>query len=331
MKKANLIIWGVAAAAALTILFFFLGWRLPFRLFGWVSVAVTVFFIIGVIASIKDLKKDLDGAPNPMIFLIVAAVILVGCGFIFTRDIADALLLGCSFAGVIGAPLMAWAANHKKVEKTEREEVDLESEIETEPTPEPGPSVKEFDEMVNSGEFFKIDSFVIGKVFPWKEYVFPGDHIIPDINMNGFDVVASFTDLTPQEDQAFATSEIKVSLFEYLGMPFIIMNYDDVVRLQFSINIQKMKPWAREHWVDDKENCFIRVFLLESNDGTLRGIRHFELKMMPVLKRIVATQLQMERDDIDGLIRVVEGQFDVPQMEVMAQYTEIVPRPEAEL
>ena len=327
MKKAHLAIWGIALAAALTILFFFLGWSQPFRIIGWVSVMVVVFFIFGVVASIKDLKKDLGKGMNPMVILIVAAVLLIGCGFIFTRNVADALLLGCAFAGVVAAPLMAWATKDKGEEKKENEKRALAPE----PEPAPGPVVKEFDEMIQSGELFKVESFMIGEEFPWKQYVYPGDHITPDVNMNGFDVVASFTDLTPQEDQAFATSEIEVSLFEYLGMPFIIMNYDNVVHLQFSINIQKMKDWAREQWLNDKENGFIRVFLLESNGGTLRGIRHFELKMMPVLKKIVATQLQMEREDIDGLIQVVEGQFDVPQMEVMAQHTEIVPRPEAEL
>lgn len=327
MKRVNLAIWGIAIAAALTILFFFFGWNQPFRILGWIGVAVVLFFVIGVAASFKEWNKDLDITPNPMRFLVAVVLILIGCGFIFTRNIADALLLGCSFTGLVGAPLVIWATKDKGAEKKEPENTAQESEAKQ----APGPLVKDFDEMISSGEAFKIESFSIGGVFPWKEYVYPGDHIVPDLNMKGFDVIASYTDLTPQEVQAFATSEIKVSIFDYLGMPFIIMNYDDVVRFQFSINIQKMKGWAREEWVNDKENGFVRVFLLESKDGTLRGIRHFELKMMPVIKRIVSMQLQMERDDIDGLIHVVEGQFDVQQMEVMAQYSEIVQRPEVEL
>ena len=297
MKKTNIAIWGIAIAALLSIVFFFKGWILPFRILASVFVAIILLFIIGIIASVKDIKKEMGKMPGPMVALVIAAVILVGGGFIFTKNVLDAILLGCAFSTIIGTIFMLFD--------------------------------KQFDVMMKDA--LKLDSFVIGKVFPWKEYVYPGDHITPDINMSGFDVVASFTDLTEKEAQAFSSSEIKVSVFEYLGLPFIIFNYDDVVRLQFSINIQKMKDWARETWVNDKENGFVCVFLLESNDGTLKGIRHFELKMMPVLKRIISTQLQMTREDIDGLIRVVESQFDVPQMEVMAQYTEIVPRSESEL
>ena len=50
--------------------------------------------------------------------------------------------------------------------------------------------------------------------------------------------------------------------------------------------------------------------------------------MITVLKKIISAQLQMEKEEIDGLIAIVESQFDVRQMEVMAQYTEIIPRPE---
>lgn len=325
MKKSNLVFWGILLIDVLTILFFVLKWQVPFKIFGWVSAAVLTIFVLGVVASIKDLKKDLGKAPGFMVAMITIAIVLIGGGFIFTRNILDAILLGCSFSGIVWVLLFAWGINRKGVDQKT-------SEIAPEATTD-GLKMshvnKLSDEMLEGA--LRIDSFKIGELFPWKQYVYPGDHITPDINMNGFDVIASFTNLTPKEEQAFATSEIKVSIFEYLGMPFVILNYDDIVRLQFSINVQKMKEWAREEWVKDKDNGYIRVFLLESNDGTLRGIRHFELKMIAVLKRIVSVQLQMEKDDIDGLIRVAEGQFDVRQMEVMAQYTEIVPAPGIEL
>ena len=323
MKKGNYVFWGIALIDVLTILFFALKWQVAFRVLGWVSVSVLIIFILGIIASIKDLKKDLGGTPGFLVAMIVFAIVLIGGGFIFTRSVLDAILLGCSLSGIVWVLLAAWGINRKVVDN---KKASTESTQETNKEAKKSTVAKEFDVMLKDA--LRIDTFEIGKRFPWDEYVYPGDHITPDINMKGFDVIASFTDLTPKEEQAFGTSEIKVSIFEYLGMPFIILNYDDIVRLQFSINIQKVKAGAREEWVNDKVNGFIRVFLLESNDGSLRGIRHFELKMITVLKKIISAQLQMEKEEIDGLIAIVESQFDVRQMEVMAQYTEIIPRPE---
>ena len=82
MKKSNLVFWGILLIDVLTILFFVLKWQVPFKIFGWVSAAVLTIFVLGVVASIKDLKKDLGKAPGFMVAMIMFAGVrerLEGC------------------------------------------------------------------------------------------------------------------------------------------------------------------------------------------------------------------------------------------------------------
>ena len=323
MKGTKITTWIIGLSAVLAISLFFMGARFPFHIFAWFSVVAVLFSLAPVAAKAVMRRKGKKTAPIAITYWI--PYLALPCGFIFSKNVYDALLLGCAFFIIVGL----LASLFLKQNETIRLEKDAAGPSGDEEEKDGGGdsvlSSQQLDKMVK--ESLRIDSFTIGEVFPWSEYVYPGDHVTPDLNMGGFDVVASFADLTPQEDQAFSTSEIKLSIFEYGNIPFILMNYDDVVRLQFSINIQKMKKGFRETWVRDEKNSLVRVYLLESNDGTLRGIRSFEMKMMTVLKRILSKQLSMTREEIDNRIRYAESLFDVRQMEVMAQYSEIVPRP----
>lgn len=323
MKKSNVLAWILAVSAALSILLFFVGNILPFRILAWIPALGLLMLLIGVVSALKGEKM-----PSPVVLKTIFAILVIACGFLFTRKVYDAILLGCCFECLVGLLVFQIGKAFRSEDTNPQKGPKLSKDTKTgDNSSEPIHGKKN----TAISDALGIETFTIGKVFPWKQYVYPGDHIVPDINMGGFDVIASLTDLTNQEKYAFGTSEIKVSIFEYSGVPFVIMNYDDIVRLQFSINIQKMKAEARQVWVEDKENSLVKVFLLESNDGTLQGIRSFNLKTMPVLKGILSQQLSEDKEEIDGKIRYGESLFEVRQMEVMAQYTEIIPRPEIEL
>ena len=323
MKKSNVLAWILAVSAALSILFFFVGSTYPFRILAWIPVLGLLTLLIGVLAALKGEK-----VPLPVVLKSIITILVIACGFLFTRKVYDAILLGCCLECIVGLLIFQIGKAVRLADM--KTEMDPKSSKDTKKENIPLESIRgEYDTSISNA--LGIETFTIGKEFPWKQYVYPGDHIVPDINMGGFDVIASLTDLTNQEKYTFGKSEIKVSIFEYSGVPFVIMNYDDIVRLQFSINIQKMKAEARQVWVADKENSLVKVFLLESNDGTLQGIRSFDLKTMPILKGILSKQLSEDKEEIDGKIRYGECLFDVKQMEVMAQYTEVIPRPEIEL
>lgn len=328
MKKTY-IIGGIAAIVAiLAIILFFLKAVLPFHILAWICVIPVFLLLFGYIATVIDLRKDKTRIPFSLTLPLLLALILIASGFLCTRTVSDALLLGCCFVCLLGVPLFLMALKDGKKAKP----VDAKPKEPSKPSTSKVVPEEMFKESMN------LDSFTIGEVFPWKEYAYPGDHVSPVLNAEGFDVVASFTDITEDEDEAFASSEIKVSLFVHNSViPFIVFNYGDVARIQFSLNILKMKEGYRKLWIDNNDYNTVNVYLLEGRDATLVGIRRFSLNLMPEIRKAVAKELEfaqkgyLDKDTIDSEIKRVESIVSVPQMEQFASHSEIVPRPEIEL
>ena len=169
----------------------------------------------------------------------------------------------------------------------------------------------------------RIETFILGEKFPWFEYAYTGDHITPVINSESFDVVISLKDIAWKEKRAFSVVLPVISIFIYKAIPFIVANFDDTIVVQFSINILKMKIESIDHWLKSDYNL-VRFFLLEGNNGTLVSYIHLTLPHMKELKKIIATQRQLNREQIDSIIEEGEAKFSQYEMMVNATYVDAI-------
>lgn len=169
----------------------------------------------------------------------------------------------------------------------------------------------------------RIETFILGEKFPWFEYAYPGNHITPVINSESFDVVISLKDIAWKEKRAFSMVLPVISIFIYKAIPFIVANFDDMIVVQFSINILKMKIESIDHWLKSDYNL-VRFFLLEGNNGTLVSYIHLTLPHMKELKKIIATQRQLNREQIDSIIEEGEAKFSQYEMMVNATYVDAI-------
>ncbi len=165
-----------------------------------------------------------------------------------------------------------------------------------------------------------IESFVIGEKFPWHEYAYIGDHTTPVLNQKSFDVIVSLCDVTWKEKKALTMIVPTISIFIHKTIPFIILNFDDVILVQFSINIKKLKPEAMDKWLDS-DNNFVRCFLLEGNNGTLEASMYFNYNQMGVLKRLLTSQRSLTKGQIDDIIQEGESKYSIYEMIACATYT----------
>lgn len=170
---------------------------------------------------------------------------------------------------------------------------------------------------------FRIETFILGEKFPWFEYAYPGDHITPVINSESFDVVISLKDIAWKEKRAFSMVMPVISIFIYKEIPFIIANFDDTLVVQFSINILKMKLDSIDHWLKSDYNL-VRFFLLEGNDGSLVSYIHLTLPHMKELKKTIAIQRQLSKEQIDSIIEEGESKFSQYEMIANATYVDTI-------
>ena len=114
-----------------------------------------------------------------------------------------------------------------------------------------------------------------------------------------------------------------ISIFIYKAIPFIIANFDDTLVVQFSINILKMKLDSIDHWLKSDYNL-VRFFLLEGNDGSLVSYIHLTLPHMKELKKTIAIQRQLSKEQIDSIIEEGESKFSQYEMMANATYVDTI-------
>ncbi len=158
----------------------------------------------------------------------------------------------------------------------------------------------------------KIEEFVIGKPFPWREYAIKNvETIKPILNTEGFDIVISFANISQQEMNAFCHSNATMSVKNIVGIPFIVLDFDGIMKVDFTLNIMKMNDDYRELWLNMNEPSYnIRVFLLEATNTNLMAIRTCPFDDMNYIRQICAPQLSLTKEQIDGLIELHQNIYD---------------------
>lgn len=166
----------------------------------------------------------------------------------------------------------------------------------------------------------KIDEFVIGKPFPWPEYAIKNvETIKPVLNTEGFDIVISFANISQQEMNAFCHSNATMSIKNIVGIPFVVLDFDGIMKVDFTLNIMKMNDDYRVLWLNMKEPAYnIRVFLLEATTTNLMAIRTCPFDDMNYIRQICAPQLSLSRDQIDELIELHQNIYDANALVEMA-------------
>ncbi len=166
----------------------------------------------------------------------------------------------------------------------------------------------------------KVESFVLGEPFPWKEYAQKNvDSIRPVLNVEGFDVVICFSNISKQEMEAFCDKKLVVSVKEILGIPFIVFDFDGVLKVDFALNVMKMNVEYRDLWLSmDKDDYDIRVFLVEATTTNLVAIRHCPFSDMNYIRRICSSQVPLDMKKIDSMIMLQQQIYDVNSLMQLA-------------
>ena len=158
----------------------------------------------------------------------------------------------------------------------------------------------------------KIDEFVIGKPFPWPEYAIKNvETIKPVLNTEGFDIVISFANISQQEMNAFCHSNATMSVKNIVGIPFVVLDFDGIMKVDFTLNIMKMNADYRDLWLNIKEPAYnIRIFLLEATTTNLMAMRTCPFNDMNYIRQICTPQLSLTKEQIDELIGLHQNIYD---------------------
>ena len=159
----------------------------------------------------------------------------------------------------------------------------------------------------------KVESFIIGKPFPWTEYAKKNEETIrPVLNMEGFDIVISLSNISEQEEEAFCHKDANLSVKNIVGIPFMVLNFDDVLKVDFTLNIMKMKAENRDIWLNLKDpNYSIRIFLVEATTTNLIAMRICPFNDMNYIREICASQVSLKIEQIDSLIKMHQNIYDI--------------------
>lgn len=166
----------------------------------------------------------------------------------------------------------------------------------------------------------KVESFVIGEPFPWTEYAIKNSETIrPVLNTEGFDIVISLANISEQEKSAFCNENATLSVKNITGIPFMVLNFDEVLKVDFSLNIMKINAEYRDLWLKMKDpNYSIRVFLVEATTTNLIAMRICPFDDMNYIREICASQVSLKIEQIDSLIEMHQHIYDVNALAQMA-------------
>ena len=187
-------------------------------------------------------------------------------------------------------------------------------------------SKKKFQKELTEG----VSVVTLGKPFPWKEHVRPGDFTSAMLTATGFDVIISLIDLTEQEEYAIADEEFNVYIVDTDFGPFMVFQFGNNLKFDFSLNIHKMEQDAITPWLQNTEET-IKIYVLEGRNSVVKAIRFVPFKRMYDVKVSCGRQLGKSKEEVDAFIHNVYAQCSIPDLMQSAQYRFTVPRTKASL
>lgn len=175
-----------------------------------------------------------------------------------------------------------------------------------------------------------LTEIVLGEVFPLKQYVQPGDFTSAFLTASSFDVIISLTDLTEEEEYAIADEEFDVYIVDTDFGPFVVFQFGDGLRFDFSLNIHKMNQTSIPAWLQNPDET-VRIYVLEGSDSVVKAVRFIPFKKMYDLKVSCMRQLERSKSEVDAFIHQVYAQYSIQDLIRNAQHHFIVPQAETTL
>ena len=169
-----------------------------------------------------------------------------------------------------------------------------------------------------------IEVLAIGEKFPWKGYNDLGDHVSVALNEASFDIVISMSNLSEQELSAIGVEQFEVFVAASEVVPFIVLKFGDVFKVDVTINIHKMDELFRELWFNS-DNDSVRIFLLEGSNATLKCIRTFSFDQMESIRNVCKKQLTTTKENVDSEIDMIYQQVSLEQIMEIAPVRFVVP------
>lgn len=291
---------------------FYLDAGVIFHILSWIYVIVLAFMtIIGLIAG-TILHKIVR-------IILILAFLAVGCAVVGDVN-KDGLLLGACltcvmtvYASVVSLFRKRKEPDQLKDSQTSKEPSDKQDADNNAQNLEL--SAEETSQLIHDSLRSDVDSFIIGQPFPWKDYAYKGDHVTPVVNEEGFDVVISFRGITQDELNAVCSADATLSVMRTEFLPFFVLDFGGNLRVDFSLNILKMKETYRKLWLNRKEKDYsIRVFLLEGENTRLMAIRILPFDDMPFIRDICKNQLGRTVIELDHAIEETENRYSVADL-----------------
>lgn len=170
----------------------------------------------------------------------------------------------------------------------------------------------------------------LGKPFPWKQYIQPGDFTSAILTSAGFDVVISLTDLSESEEYAIADEAFDVYIVDTNYGPFMVFQFGNNLKFDFSLNIHKMNQAEIPAWLQNPEET-IKIYVLEGSNSVVKAIRFVPFNKMYDLKVSCMRQMDKSKEEVDAFIHKVYAHYSITDLIQNAQYHFTVPPTEISL
>lgn len=174
------------------------------------------------------------------------------------------------------------------------------------------------------------NEIILGKKFPLKKYIRPGDFTSAMLTANGFDVIISLTDITEQEEYAIADEAFDVYIVDTEYGPFMVFKFGESLKFDFSVNILKLEQDYIQDWLQNPDET-IHIYVLEGSNSVVKAVRYVPFSKMYELKFSCLRQLKKDKESIDAFIQNVYARYSIPDLIRNAQYHFTVPATELSL
>lgn len=169
-----------------------------------------------------------------------------------------------------------------------------------------------------------LNEIVLGKKFPLKKYIRPGDFTSAILTASSFDVIISLTDVTEQEEHAIADEEFDIYIVDTDYGPFMVFKFGENLKFDFSLNIHKMEQKSIPGWLQNPDET-IHIYVLEGSNSVVKAIRYVPFVEMYNLKVSCMRQLSKGKASVDAFIQNVYARYSIPDLIRNAQYHFTVP------
>jgi len=162
-------------------------------------------------------------------------------------------------------------------------------------------------EKINKYLFCSKD-ITLGKEFPYKEQIVPGDFCRPMLTAESIDILISLTNLSSQERKAIGDDAFEIFILETALAPMVVLKFGEVFKTDFSINLCKMDKDFLNIWFNS-ENETMTIYLLEGANSEVKNVRYVPFKNMKYLKSLCKRQLDFSPQEVDQWIAMCNSRY----------------------